>query len=133
VRAERAKVAVSAVFLLNGFAFASWVSRVPALRDTLDLTPGGVGLLLLSLSAGTLLALPLSGAIVSRLGSGRTVLAGAAATSIGLLVMAMGLGAGSVVTVELTTHPRQLTTTLTAIGLTVNHADVPDSPGGDDG
>jgi len=42
-------------------------------------------------------------------------------------------GAGSLVTIELTTHPRQLTTTLTAIGLTVAHADVPDSPGGDDG
>ncbi len=30
-------------------------------------------------------------------------------------------------------HPQQLTTTLTAIGLTAAHADVPDSPGGDDG
>ncbi len=42
-------------------------------------------------------------------------------------------GAGSLVTIELTTHPHQLTTTLTAIGLTVAHADVPHSPGGDDG
>ncbi len=39
-------------------------------------------------------------------------------------------GAGSLVTVELTIHPRQLTTTLTAIGLTVAHSDF---PGGDDG
>ena len=42
-------------------------------------------------------------------------------------------GAGSLVTIELTIQPRQLTTTLTAIGLTVVHAEVPDSPGGDDG
>jgi len=42
-------------------------------------------------------------------------------------------GAGSLVTVELTTHPHQLTTTLTAIGLTSIAADVPHSPGGDDG
>ncbi len=45
-------------------------------------------------------------------------------------------GAGSLITVELTTHPRQLSTTLTAIGLNAIEADVPDvpdSPGGDDG
>ena len=40
---------------------------------------------------------------------------------------------GSLVTIELTTHPLRLTTTLTAIGLTIVHADLPDSPGGDDG
>ena len=63
-----AKLAVSAVFLLNGLAFASWVSRVPAIRDTLSLTPGQVGLLLLCLSAGTAIALPVSGVVVHRLG-----------------------------------------------------------------
>jgi len=42
-------------------------------------------------------------------------------------------GAGSLVTIELTTHPRQVTTTLTAIGLNSVAADVPESPGGDDG
>ena len=41
-------------------------------------------------------------------------------------------GADSLVTVELTTHARQLTTTLTAICLTAVPADVPDSPGGGD-
>jgi hypothetical protein len=41
-------------------------------------------------------------------------------------------GAGSLVTIEVTTHPRQLTTTLTTIGLTSVAADVPLSPGGDD-
>ena len=40
---------------------------------------------------------------------------------------------GGVVTVELTTHPHQLTVTLTAIGLTAVPADPPLSPGGDDG
>jgi len=42
-------------------------------------------------------------------------------------------GAASLVTVELTTHPRQLTTTFRAIGLTSLAADAPHSPGGDDG
>ena len=43
---------------------------MPAIRDTLGLTPGRVGLLLLSVSAGTMAALPLSGLVVGRLGPG---------------------------------------------------------------
>ncbi len=50
-----------------------------------------------------------------------------------LITITPDQGGGSVVTVELTTHPHQLTTTLTAIGLTADHADPPHSPGGDDG
>ncbi len=96
---ERAKVAVATVFLLNGLAFASWVSRVPALRDSLELTPGGVGLLLLCLSGATLIALPLSGAVIGLLGPARTVFAGSVASSAGLLVMALGLSNASIVVV----------------------------------
>jgi MFS family permease len=93
---QRAKVAVSVIFAVNGLAFASWAARVPAVRDTLGLTPGRVGLLLLSVSAGTMAALPLSGLVVGRLGPARTVAAGVLAASTGLLVMAFGLGASAV-------------------------------------
>ena len=90
-RTQAAKVAVSGVFVLNGLAFASWVSRVPAIRDTLSLTPGQVGLLLLCLSAGTAVALPISGIVVHRLGPARTVATMAAVVTLGLLVMSAGL------------------------------------------
>ncbi len=92
----RAKHSVSVVFVLNGLAFASWLSRVPAVRDGLDLTPGRLGLLLLCLSAGTAVALPLSGAVVARLGPARTVAAMAAVVTLGLLVMAAGLSSAVV-------------------------------------
>ena len=39
-RAVRARNAVAIVFGLNGFAFASWVSRIPEARTALGLTPG---------------------------------------------------------------------------------------------
>lgn len=93
---ERAKLAVAAVFVLNGLAFASWVSRVPAIRDGLDLTPGRVGLLLLCLSTGTAIALPVSGAVVSRIGPARTVLLTALVGVVGLVVMAAGLAATAI-------------------------------------
>jgi len=98
---DRAKVAVAVVFVLNGFAFASWLARVPAIRAGLELTPGEVGLLLLCLSLGTVIALPASGAVVTRLGPARTVGAAAAVVGLGLLGMAAGLGVASVPAVAL--------------------------------
>lgn len=98
---DRAKVAVAVVFVLNGFAFASWLARVPAIRSGLDLTPGEIGLLLLCLSLGTVVALPASGFVVTRLGPARTVGTGAAVVGLGLLGMAAGLAIGSVGAVAL--------------------------------
>jgi MFS family permease len=88
---ERAKIAVAVVFLVCGLSFASWAARVPAIRDALGLTPGRVGLLLLSVSVGTALALPFSGLVVDRLGPARTVAISTAVGALGLLVLAAGL------------------------------------------
>lgn len=86
---------VAVVFALNGFAFATLFSRIPAVRDTLDLSPAGTGLLLLALSAGTLTALPLSGAVVHRIGPAPAVLAGTVTAVAGLVVVAAGLWAAA--------------------------------------
>jgi MFS family permease len=93
---EQAKVAVAAVFVVNGLSFASWAARVPAIRDTLDLTPGRVGLLLLSVSIGTLVALPFSGIVVARLGPARTIAVSIVACALGLLVLGGGLALASI-------------------------------------
>ena len=37
---QKAKVATSIAFVLNGFTFATWASRIPDVRTALDLTPG---------------------------------------------------------------------------------------------
>ncbi len=93
---ERAKVAVAAVFLISGLSFASWAARVPAIRDTLGLTPGGVGLLLLAVSAGTVVALPFSGIVVGRLGPPRTIAVSVLSCALGLLVLGGGLALTSI-------------------------------------
>ncbi|MFC0006559.1 MFS transporter [Micromonospora siamensis] len=90
VRAARTGVAV--VFALNGFALASWFSRVPAVREELALTPGRLGLLLLAMSCGSLLALPTAGLITQRFGAARTVRA--ATTLLALGLVGVGLAAG---------------------------------------
>jgi MFS family permease len=85
-----ARNAVVFTFFLNGFAFASWASRIPAIRHSLDLSPAHLGLLLLSVSVGALLALPSSGMQVQRFGARRVVRAAATVEGVGLLLVAAG-------------------------------------------
>jgi len=94
--AERARVAVAVVFALNGLAFASWVSRLPAVREALGLSTGQLGLLLLCLSVGSLIGLPTSGPLVARLGPARAVLAAVGVVGAGLLLVATGIGTARV-------------------------------------
>jgi MFS family permease len=83
-------------FIGSGFAFASWASRIPQVRDRLDLSPAELGLLLLCIAAGSVVALPLSGPVIHRLGSKRTVAAMAVLLAAGLATIALGYLAGLV-------------------------------------
>jgi len=87
-----ARNAVVVVFVLNGFAFASWVSRIPETRAALDLTPGRLGILLLALSISSVVALPTAGVWIQRFGAARVVAAGAVSVGTGLAIIGMGAG-----------------------------------------
>jgi MFS family permease len=63
------RLAVTAVFFLNGAAFASWYARLPPIQDDLDLGPGLVGIALLGAPIGLLCAQPAVGAVIARRGS----------------------------------------------------------------
>ncbi|WP_374562981.1 MFS transporter [Ideonella sp.] len=53
--------ACAAVFFVNGFGFASWVSRIPAVRDALLLSEGQLGMALLAMGLGALCSFQLAG------------------------------------------------------------------------
>jgi fucose permease len=94
--AVRAAVrATSVAFIGAGFAFASWAARIPQIRDRLELDPAALGLVLLSVAAGSVLALPLSGTVIHRIGSRRTVAAMALLLCVGLAVVAAGFRIGT--------------------------------------
>jgi fucose permease len=90
-----ARNAVATTFIVNGLLFASLVSRVPDLRGELDLSNGGLGLLLLAIAAGSLLALPSSGRLVARTSAGWVVRQGAVLAAVSLVVAAVGAAAVS--------------------------------------
>ncbi|KQR03053.1 MFS transporter [Arthrobacter sp. Leaf141] len=82
--------AVVVAYGASGLAFASWVSRLPAIRDGLDLTPGNIGLLLLCMTLGSFVSVSASGLIVLRLGSKRTIRTGSIMVGCGLLLAGFG-------------------------------------------
>ena len=49
--------ATYAAFIGSGFAFASWAARIPQVRDALELSPSALGLVLLAIAAGSIVAL----------------------------------------------------------------------------
>jgi predicted MFS family arabinose efflux permease len=77
-------------FIGSGFALASWAARIPQIRDGLGLTPSRLGLVLLTIAAGSIVALLLAGQIVTRFGSRRTVTAMAVLLGLSLTAVAIG-------------------------------------------
>lgn len=81
---HRARTSVFVVFATNGMVLSTWISRIPAIKEDLALSPGRLGLVLLAMSTGSVLALPTSGAVVGRFGAARTVRLSALVSCLGL-------------------------------------------------
>ncbi|WP_461015953.1 hypothetical protein [Streptomyces daliensis] len=82
--------ATSLVFATLGLAGATWVSRLPQIREQLNLDAASVGLMLLVIAVGGVVVLPLAGPVVKRVGPRRTVAAVAGLVGIGLGAVAYG-------------------------------------------
>lgn len=70
-----ARLAIAVIFFINGAGFASWVSRIPAVRQALDLSDGQLGSALFAIGAGALVAFPLAGRGCALLGARTLTLA----------------------------------------------------------
>ena len=83
-RAHAALRATCVVYVCLGFGTSAWLSRLPDVRDDLGLTPATIGTMLLIASLGSLLTLPTSGPIVTKIGA-------RASGCIGVLIWALGI------------------------------------------
>ena len=95
-KATVAAWAVFAIFVLNGFNFASWASRLVGVRNSLGLKETEMGMLLLFVAFGSIIALPLSGWIMERLGARRTIVVFAAINVVGYSIAAWAIAQGDV-------------------------------------
>src|SRR6266508_1303712 len=70
---RRARIGVALTFLVTGVVFGTWSARLPAIKQALDLSDGGLGVAFMGLNAGAVAGLQLGGALVPLTGS-RTAL-----------------------------------------------------------
>lgn len=84
------RLAVFAVFAINGLAMASWFARTPAIRDALEVRTDQFGVLIMGMAAGSIAGLLASSHIIARIGSRSTILI-ALLSCLGALAL-MGFG-----------------------------------------
>jgi MFS family permease len=89
----QARAAAAVVFFLSGLNVATWVSRIPAIKDALDISEAELGLALLCSAVGSMIAMPVWGAATARVGSRPASLAAAvsAFAAVPLLAVAPSL------------------------------------------
>lgn len=87
------RTAVFTLFLLCGVSFASWASRLPAVKQNLGIDDFEVGVLLFALGVGSLAGVMLANVIVARWGARRGLSVTVAGVAAGLLVAALGVDA----------------------------------------
>ncbi|WP_371102439.1 MFS transporter [Streptomyces sp. PU_AKi4] len=71
---RRDQLAIAALFSFLGFQYATWASRLPALKDRFDLGGTEVGLLLMAAGVGAAASFPLVAPLMRRLGARRLAL-----------------------------------------------------------
>jgi len=67
----QSRIAILAMFFINGALLANWVARIPAIQENLSLSESALGLSLIGVSAGVLFALSLAGGLIARYSSRR--------------------------------------------------------------
>lgn len=72
--ASSLRLAVGALFLVNGILSGAWFIVIPAVKSALSLQAGALGMALFGAPLGALAAMPLAGLLIGRMG-GRKVIA----------------------------------------------------------
>jgi len=86
---RREQFATRTMFFAIGFASGAWAPLVPLAKARLGVGDGELGLLLLCLGGGSILAMPLAGALAGRLGYRRVLTAAACAALLSFPLLAV--------------------------------------------
>lgn len=73
---RRARIALLVQYFLSGFIFSALLSRFPAIKEMYDMDMSQLSMVLLSMSIGSLLTMPLCVHLVGRFGSKKLTVAG---------------------------------------------------------
>lgn len=81
--------AVATAFFVNGFLAGGWALQIPVLRDRLEIGETTLGLLILVLGVGAVVAMPWCGFLIGRYGSRSILMAVAFMAAFGLMPVAL--------------------------------------------
>jgi MFS family permease len=107
---SRLRIALTVFFALDGFLFAGWVVRIPAIKQQTGSSASDLGLALLGVSAGAVVTMTLTGRLCRRFGSHPVTVASAvllalsmalpplthSASALGLVLLVFGAAYGSI-------------------------------------
>jgi MFS family permease len=82
--------AVFTIFFLSGLSMASWVARLPVVRDDTGLSTQGVGLVIMGSAVGAVLGLIAAPWIMARVGARAGMIGVLITVSVGLVSVGMG-------------------------------------------
>ena len=83
--------AVFVIFILSGLSLATWVARVPGVRDGLGLDTAQVGLLILGMSVGAILGLVASAPLLAKVGPHRGMVISLGVVAVGMVLIGSGV------------------------------------------
>lgn len=78
----RLRWAISLFFALDGFVFAGWVVRIPAIKEQIDASAGTLGMALVGVSVGSVTTMLLTGRLCRRYGNRQVTVVTAALLSL---------------------------------------------------
>lgn len=82
--------AIFTIFALSGLSLATWVSRLPAVRDELGIDTLQLGVLIFCMSAGSVVGLVAAPVVINRIGAKAGMVGALIVVSIGLVLIGVG-------------------------------------------
>lgn len=86
----RWRAAIFAIFLASGLSIATWASRVPGIKQALELDNAQVGMLLLGMGVASIIGISTSPAVMARTGARRGMLAAMLMFALGIALVGLG-------------------------------------------
>lgn len=84
--------AIFVIFTLSGLSIATWAARLPEIKSNLDVTTGSIGILILGMSAGSIIGLMASAWLMARVGARTGMVISLSFVAVGLVLIGIGAG-----------------------------------------